>query len=61
MQNLIQASLITLPTYENYREPQVKPSWYNENHLCDFHKIKGHTTVGCMKLKNIIQDLIETK
>ena len=61
MQKLIQANLITLPTYENYREPQVKPSWYNENHLCDFHKIKGHTTAGCMKLKNLIQDLIETK
>jgi hypothetical protein len=61
IQKLIQANLITLPTYENYREPQVKPSWYNENHLCDFHKIKGHTTARCMKLENLIQDLIETK
>jgi hypothetical protein len=61
LQNIIQAKLITLPTYENYKEPQVKSPWYNENHLCEFHKIKGHMTVGCMKLKNLIQDLIKTK
>lgn len=54
MQKLIQANLITLPTYENYREPQVKPPWYNENHVCEYHKIKGHTIARCMKLKNVI-------
>jgi hypothetical protein len=30
MQKLIQAILIMLPMYENYREPQVKPPWYND-------------------------------
>lgn len=59
MKKLVESNLITLLNFENYQEPQEKPSWYNECDLCDFHKIKGHKTTNCMKLKNIIQDLIE--
>lgn len=61
MKKMVKKNLIKIPTYENYQEPQVKPPWYNENHLCDFRKIKGHTTANCMRLKNIIQDLIDEK
>lgn len=43
------------------KSPKVKPPWYNKNHLCDFHKIKGHTMASCMRLKNLIQDLIDDK
>lgn len=61
MQQLVQANLITLPIYKKLQEPQVKLPWYNEKHLFDFHKIKGHTTPNCMRLKNLIQDLINDK
>lgn len=33
--------------------------WYRENEYCEFHKIKGHSTNRCLKLKNYIQDLID--
>lgn len=58
MQQLVEANLIKIPVYENYQGPQVKPPWYNK-HFCDFHKIKGHATTSCMRLKNRIQDLID--
>lgn len=61
MKKLIKKNLIKITTYENYQEPQVKPPWYDENHLCDFQKIKGHTTTSCMRLKNLIQYLIDDK
>lgn len=60
MKKLVEENLITLPNFEHYQGPQEKPSWYNKCDLCDFHKIKGHKTTNCMKLKNIIQDLIES-
>lgn len=47
--------LITLPFDPN----QPKPRWYNENEYCEYHRIKGHDTRKCMKLKIYIQDLID--
>lgn len=59
MHKLVQKNLITINDRENYEEPNFKPPWYNKNDKCEFHKIKGHTTNNCMRLKNIVQDLIK--
>lgn len=59
MCKIIQMNPIKLSDRTNYEEPNFKPLWYNENNQCEFHKIKGHTTNNCMRLKNIEQDLIE--
>lgn len=59
MHKLFQTNLIKLPDKTTYDEPNCKPPSYNENDQCKFHKIKGYMTNNCMRLKNIIQDLIE--
>lgn len=43
---LIANKLITLLEERNF-EPKVKPSWWNDNHYCDFHRNKGHQTNAC--------------
>lgn len=47
-----------MPATRNF-EPQVKPPWWNESHYCDYHRNKGHNTNNCMRLKNIVQDMID--
>lgn len=59
MHKLVNKNLSKINDKENYKEPNFKPPWYNENDQCEFHKIKGHTTNNCMRLKNIVQDLIK--
>lgn len=39
-------------------ELKVKPTWWNDNEFCEYHRNKGHKTNNCHKLKNIIQYLI---
>lgn len=59
MHKLVQRNLIKINDRPNYEEPNFKPPWYNENDKSEFHKIKGHTTNNYMRLKNIVEDLIE--
>lgn len=59
MHRLVQQNLIKVNDHPNYEELSFKTPWYNEKDLCEFHKIKGHTPNNCMRLKHIIQDLIE--
>jgi len=40
-------------------EPLFKAPWYKENEYCDYHRVKGHKTSGCMCLKHVIQDCID--
>lgn len=61
MKKLVDSNLIMIPNFKDYQEPQNKLPWYNEKDLCDFQKIKGHKTSNYMRLKNIIQDLIESE
>lgn len=42
-------------------EPKVKPTWWNDNHYCDYHRSKGHQTNDCQRLKCIFQELIDNE
>ena len=35
------------------------PLWWREDHVCSYHRSKGHNTENYFKLKDVIQDLIE--
>jgi hypothetical protein len=39
--------------------PDPKPSWYDPSQFCDYHRVEGHSTDGCMALKHAIQRLID--
>ena len=45
----------TRPFDEN--KPELK--WYRENEYCKYHRIKGHDTKKCIKLKVFIQNLVD--
>lgn len=57
MCKLMQQNLIKVNDHLNYQEPSFETPWYIDKYLCEFHKIKGHTTNNCMRLKHLIQDL----
>lgn len=40
-------------------EPQVKPPWWNDTHHCEYHRRKGHRSNDCLRLKNLVQDLLD--
>ncbi len=52
-------NLITLLDNSRPYDPPVKPSWWKEDHVCSYHRSKGHSTKNCFKLKDVIQDLID--
>lgn len=39
-------------------EPQVKLSWWNDAHYCEYHRNKWHRTHNFLRLKNLVQDLL---
>ena len=41
-------------------ELTVKPSWWQDEDYYEYHRGKGHKTNDCQKLKNVIQDLVES-
>ena len=41
-------------------EPTVKPSWWLDEEYCEYHRGKGHKMNDCQRLKNVIQDLVES-
>lgn len=51
--------MITLPEIRVYKPRPFKPNWWNDNDFCEYHGTKGHKTVSCYKLKNLIQDPID--
>lgn len=59
LKKLIQSNVITLQEPKAYDLGQFKPSWWDENALCDYHRSKGHKTSSCKQLRNLIQDLIK--
>lgn len=58
LRTLVANKIITLPDLRPY-EPQVKLNWWNDSHHCEYHRNKGHKTNECMKLKHLVQDLID--
>ena len=57
LQTLLADELIVLPEAKPY-EPQVKLSWWNNKHICAYHRNRGHLTNKCFSLKWAIQKLI---
>ena len=38
--------------------PPIKPDWWKDEHLCNYHRSKWCNTDNCYKLKDAIKDLI---
>lgn len=39
-------------------DPPIRSTWWREDHICSYHRSKGHNTKNCFNLKDVIQDLI---
>lgn len=61
LNKLVHAKLINLLESLNRGEPSFKLSWYDDNAYCEYHSTKGHDMLDCIKLKNLIQDLIDQR
>lgn len=59
LKKLLQSNVIKLPEVKPYETTIFKPTWWNDNDFCEYHRTKGHKTSSCWTLKNLIQDLIE--
>jgi len=59
LRKLLQAGDVILPDAPPNGEPLFRAPWYKENEYCDYHRVKGHKTNGCMRLKHVIQDCID--
>jgi len=57
-QKLVQVGDNILPDVPPNDKLVFKAPWYKENEYCEYHKVKGHKTNGCMHLKHVIQDCI---
>ena len=58
-QNLVDHNLMVFPNTHPFDENQPKAKWYRENEYCKYHRIKGHDTNKCIKLKVFIQNLVD--
>lgn len=59
LKKLIQTNMIILPEIRVYEPGPFKPTWWNDNDFCDYHRTKGHKTASCYKFKNLVQDMID--
>ena len=50
---------MVFPNTRPFDENQPKARWYRENEYYKYHRIKGHDTNKCIKLKNFIQNLVD--
>ena len=50
---------MVFPNTHPFDENQPKSKWYRENEYCKNHRIKGHDTNKCIKLKVFIQNLVD--
>lgn len=50
---------MVFPNTRPFNENQPKSKWYRENEYCKYHRIKGHDTKKCIKLKVFIQNLVD--
>lgn len=48
-----------LPKNSRPYDPFVKSPWWREDHYCNYHRNKCYNTDNFLKLKNVIQDLID--
>lgn len=60
-EKLTKENLIKFPPTQQIDPGQSKVVWYKDNEYYKFHRVKGHTTLRCMKLKDYVQDLINWK
>lgn len=52
-------NMVVYPQTIPFDESKPKPDWYKENEYRAYHHVKGHATNKCMKLKDLVQDLID--
>ncbi|KAH9300280.1 hypothetical protein KI387_011863, partial [Taxus chinensis] len=59
LHQLIQSASITLPPIKPYNPKGVKPTWFNSDLICAYHRTPGHDTEGCKALQAVIKSLLE--
>ncbi|KAH9307483.1 hypothetical protein KI387_035394, partial [Taxus chinensis] len=59
LRQLIQSSSISLPPIKPYNPKGFKPSWFNSDLICAYHRTPGHDTEGCKALQSIVNNLLE--
>jgi len=57
----VDCSLMVFPNTQPLDKNQPKSKWYRENEYCNYHRIKGHDTKKCIKLKIFIQNLVDDR
>lgn len=60
-EKLVKDNLVWYLQTQPMEPNQTQASWYKDNEYCKFHRVKGHTTLKCMQLKDYVQDLIDRK
>ena len=58
---LLANKIITLLDNSRPHDPTIKPPWWRIDHYCNYHRNKGYNFDNCLKLKNVIQNLINDK
>ncbi|KAH9320285.1 hypothetical protein KI387_022054, partial [Taxus chinensis] len=59
LHQLIQSSSISLPPIKPYNPKGVKPTWFNSDLICAYHRTPGHDTEGCKALQAVVNNLLE--
>ena len=50
---------MVFPNTRPFDKNQPKSRWYRDNEYYNYHRIKGHDTKKCIKIKIFIQNLID--
>jgi len=50
---------MVFPNTRPFDENQPKSKWYRENEYYKYHRIKGHDTNKCIKIKVFIQNIVD--
>ncbi|KAH9291153.1 hypothetical protein KI387_043658, partial [Taxus chinensis] len=59
LRQLIQSSSISLPPIKPYNPKGVKPTWFNSDLVCAYHRTPSHDTEGCKALQSVVNNLLE--
>lgn len=55
---LLSNKLVILPDNGWPYDAPIRPTWWREDHVCSYHRSKGHNNKNFFELKDVIQDLI---
>lgn len=54
-----QHNMVVFPHTTQFDESKPKSNWYRENEYCAYHRMHDQDRNRCIKLKHLVQDLID--